>query len=104
MISEILDWGKCNMDENTIICRCSDITLKEIRDLIKDGYQTLEEIKRVSRTGMGPCQGRTCGNLILREIAAHTGKTISQLEVCVSRQPVKGIMLDQIALGGKEDD
>lgn len=92
------------MDENTIICRCSDITLKEIRDLIKDGYQTLEEIKRISRAGMGPCQGKTCSNLILREIALYTGKTLSELEVCVSRQPVMGITLNQIAMGGREDD
>ena len=92
------------MDENTIVCRCSDVTLKEIRDLIKNGYTTLEEIKRVSRAGMGPCQGRTCGQLILREIALYTGKNISELNVCTSRPPVKGIKLDQIALGGKEDD
>ena len=24
------------------------------------GYQTVDEIKRISRCGMGPCQGRTC--------------------------------------------
>lgn len=92
------------MDENTIICRCSDITLKEIRDLIKQGYTSLEEIKRISRAGMGPCQGRTCGQLILREIANYTGKNISELKPCVSRPPVKGIKLSQIAEGVDEDD
>ena len=35
------------MDENTIICRCSDVTLKEIRELINDGYVTFDEIKRI---------------------------------------------------------
>ena len=35
------------MDENTIICRCSDVTLKEIRELISDGYVTFDEIKRI---------------------------------------------------------
>lgn len=92
------------MDDNTIICRCSDITLKEVKDLIKDGYQTLEEIKRVSRSGMGPCQGRTCGNLILREISAYTGQPISELKDTVSRQPVKGISLNQIVEGGNNNE
>lgn len=92
------------MDENTIICRCSDITLKEVRDLIKAGYTTVEEIKRVSRAGMGPCQGRTCSQLILREISVYTGKDISELEICTSRPPVKGIKLEQIALGGGKID
>ncbi|MBO6060500.1 MAG: (2Fe-2S)-binding protein, partial [Clostridia bacterium] len=31
------------MDENTIICRCSDVTLKDIRDLIAQGYVTYDE-------------------------------------------------------------
>ena len=104
MTSEILDWGMNNMDENTIICRCSDITLKEVRDLIHEGYTTLEEIKRISRTGMGPCQGRTCGNLILREINSITGKSIPEIDVTVSRPPVKGILLNQIVSGGRLDD
>ena len=41
------------MDENTIICRCSDVTLRK-SELIKDGYVTFDEIKRITRAGMGP--------------------------------------------------
>lgn len=87
------------MDDNTIICRCSDLTLKEIRELIRNGYRSVEEIKRISRAGMGPCQGRTCGSLILREIAAFEGVDISELKVSTNRPVVKGIMLGQIATG-----
>ena len=47
-----------------IVCRCEDITKEEILEAIDGGYQTLEEIKRVLRCGMGPCQGRTCTPLI----------------------------------------
>lgn len=100
MNSEILDWGTDNMDENTIICRCSDITLKEIRELISKGYTSVEEIKRITRAGMGPCQGRTCENLILREIAAFKGVDISELNVATRRPVVKGITLGQIASAG----
>lgn len=92
------------MDENTILCRCSDITLKEIRELISQGYTSVEEIKRITRSGMGPCQGRTCGNLILREIAAFQGVDIAELKVATSRPVVKGIMLGQIAAGGERDE
>lgn len=87
--------------KDTIICRCSDVTLEDIRKLIKEGYTSLEEIKRISRAGMGPCQGRTCSQLILREIANLTGKKISELEVCTSRPPVVGIKINQIASGGE---
>lgn len=93
------------MDDNTIICRCSDVTLKEIRDLIKQGYTSLEEIKRITRAGMGPCQGRTCGQLIQREIAKYTGQSLEEIALCKSRPPVKSLKIDQfVSKGGNEND
>lgn len=92
------------MDNNTIICRCSDLTLGEIRKLINDGYTSLEEIKRVSRAGMGPCQGRTCSQLIMREIANITGKNYSEIETCVTRPPTMGIKLQTIVDGSEKDE
>jgi len=91
-------------NDNTIICRCSDVTLKDIRNLIKNGYGTIDEIKRITRAGMGPCQGRTCSQLILREIANYTGKNIAELDVCTSRPPVAGIKIKQILEGGGTND
>ena len=85
------------MDENTIICRCSDVTLKEIRDLIAQGYVTYDEIKRITRIGMGPCQGKTCGQLVLREIANATGRSMSELQFHNIRPPVVGVKLHLIA-------
>lgn len=92
------------MNNDTIICRCSDITLEDIRKLIQDGYRTVEEIKRISRAGMGPCQGRTCSQLILREIANYTGQNIAELDVCISRPPVAGIKIKQILTRGEFND
>lgn len=90
--------------ENTIICRCSDLSFKDIRDLIEDGYTTVEEIKRISRAGMGPCQGRTCSQLIMREIAKITGTKIPEQEDCVTRPPTIGIKLKTIADGSEDND
>lgn len=92
------------MSKNTIICRCSDITLEEIIYLIQEGYRTVDEIKRISRAGMGPCQGRTCSQLILQEIANYTGKNIIELETSINRPPVIGIKLKQILSGGESYD
>lgn len=85
------------MIDNSIICRCSDLTKEDIRKLIEKGYTTFDEIKRVSRAGMGPCQGRTCMPLILREISIITGKPISEIMPGTYRPPVKAMMLGQIA-------
>ncbi|MFZ5966516.1 MAG: (2Fe-2S)-binding protein [Bacillota bacterium] len=85
------------MPENSIICRCSDLTVEDIRRFIKKGYTTLDEIKRISRAGMGPCQGRTCTPLIIREISLMTGKSISEIMPGTYRPPVKALTLGQIA-------
>lgn len=92
------------MEENTIICRCSDVTLKQVRDLIKEGYVTYDEIKRITRIGMGPCQGKTCGQLVLREIAAATGQNIKDIKFQTTRPPVVGVKLGLIAEEGRRNE
>lgn len=87
--------------DNTIICRCEEITLGEVRELIRKGYQSLDEIKRISRAGMGPCQGRTCRQLIMQELASATGKKMSELKMSTFRPPTKPIKLG--ALVGGDD-
>lgn len=85
------------MKDNTYICRCSDLTQQDIRDLIQQGYTTFDELKRIARVGMGPCQGRTCMPLVLKELSIATGKPISELSPGTFRPPVKSIKLGAIA-------
>ncbi len=89
--------------DNTIICRCEEVTLGEIREYIRQGYQTLEEIKRISRCGMGPCQGRTCGQLIMQELASATGKRVSEIKTFESRPPTVPVKLGQF-VGGEDNE
>ncbi len=93
-----------NEMDNTIICRCSDVTLGDIRKLIADGYTSFDEIKRITRCGMGPCQGKTCQQLIQREIAVATGKPISELVDQTTRPPTVGVRLELIAKEAYRDE
>ena len=90
-------------EAQTIICRCSDITLEKIRDLIEAGYETFDEIKRITRVGMGPCQGKTCSQLVMREIASYTGKSLVEQYTQTTRPPAIGVRLELIAKGAHED-
>jgi len=54
------------LTDETIVCRCERVTAGEIRDRIRQGYRDLNEIKAVTRAGMGACGGKTCRALILR--------------------------------------
>ncbi|MBA1333938.1 MAG: hypothetical protein HPY66_0331 [Firmicutes bacterium] len=88
------------MSQNkTIVCRCEDLTLEDIRELIKKGYKSVDEIKRISRCGMGPCQGRTCRDIVLSELAKAEGKDISELKMSTFRPPVKPVKLGLIERG-----
>ena len=85
--------------EKIVVCRCEEITLDEIRAWIDKGYRSFDELKRILRVGMGPCQGRGCKDIILRELSRATGKPIEALHPGTVRPPVKPIKLGLCAYG-----
>jgi NADPH-dependent 2,4-dienoyl-CoA reductase/sulfur reductase-like enzyme/Fe-S-cluster-containing hydrogenase component 2/bacterioferritin-associated ferredoxin len=54
------------LDDDMIVCRCERVTAGEIRGLIRSGLRDLNELKAVTRAGMGACGGKTCPSLIKR--------------------------------------
>jgi NAD(P)H-nitrite reductase large subunit len=88
--------------ERVIICRCNDVTLKEIEELVERGITDIEEIKRLTRIGMGPCQGRTCVPLVIGIIARKTGRKPEEIPVPATRVPVRPVMMGVLA--GEMDD
>jgi len=52
--------------DEAIICRCERVTAGEIRKLIRDGVRDINEIKTITRAGMGPCGAKTCTPLVHR--------------------------------------
>ncbi len=83
--------------ERIIICRCNDVTLKDIEDIIDSGITDIEEIKRLTRIGMGPCQGRTCLPLVASIIARKTGKKIEEIELPATRVPIRPVPMGVLA-------
>lgn len=85
------------MAKVNVICRCEEIEIDEIRKWIAAGYTEFDELKRILRVGMGPCQGRGCRDIILREISKATGKPVSEIAPGTMRPPVKPIKLSLLA-------
>ena len=52
--------------DDTIVCRCERVTAGEIRALIRQGVRDINEIKAVTRSGMGSCGAKTCTPLVHR--------------------------------------
>jgi NAD(P)H-nitrite reductase large subunit len=79
--------------DKIMICRCEDVLLEDVNRAIDEGYTSLEEIKRLLRCGMGPCQGRTCLMLIAQVLSRKTGRQISQMKFPTVRPPVRPVPL-----------
>ena len=45
------------MSSKVILCRCEDVTLADVQHAVAAGYTDLEEVKRYTGFGTGPCQG-----------------------------------------------
>jgi len=83
--------------EDVVICRCMDVTEKDVRDSIRLGADSFDAVKRMTRAGMGLCQGRTCQHLVERLITEETGIKPVELPPISIRPPLRPTKLKQMA-------
>jgi len=50
--------------DDEVVCLCERVTAGQIRELVKKGITDMNQIKAISRAGMGPCGYKTCENLM----------------------------------------
>lgn len=62
-----------------IVCRCEQISEREILDAIRAGARTLDGVKFRTRSGMGRCQGGFCTWRIMELLAAELGIPITEV-------------------------
>ncbi len=80
-----------------IICRCEDITEDEVLQAIAQGATTADEVKRLTRAGMGHCQGRTCRRLINQLLARKLGQQAAGQRLVTQRAPLQPVSLKILA-------
>ena len=84
-------------DDDLIICRCEEITKGEIKEAIRNGMRTVSGIKRITRAGMGLCQGQTCQRLVTQIIAEELGQSPADIEPTTARGPVRPLRMQVFA-------
>lgn len=80
-------------EPDTVICRCEQVTLGQIREAISYGAQSVSDVKNLVRSGMGNCQGRTCGSIVAQILAAETGRSLENARYLNIRPPVHPVPL-----------
>lgn len=83
--------------DETIVCRCEELTAGEIRTAAVSGRPSADRIKSITRAGMGPCQGRQCGYTVMNIIAAAHGCRTADVGFYRIRPPLKPLTLGELA-------
>ena len=93
------------MNDDLLICRCQEITKAEIEEAIRQNdLKSMREVKRQTRAGMGLCQAKTCGHLVMGILATETGQAPSAVEPDTSRPPVRAVPVRVLANRVAGDD
>ena len=73
---------KKNPDYGKVVCRCENISLGEIKEVVSSPLPatSVDAVKRRTRAGMGRCQSGFCIFQVMEEIARATKKTFSDIE------------------------
>lgn len=92
------------MSDRVFLCRCEDVTRAEVDHSIDLGLRTIEEIKRYTGLGTGPCQGKEC----LGGLAAHLCRRglaePDTIEPFTARPPTEPVTFGALAAAATASD
>jgi glycine/D-amino acid oxidase-like deaminating enzyme len=72
--------------DDTILCRCEEVTAGALRAAQAEGAASLPALKKATRAGMGRCQGRMCAATVARLVG-----TRDEAGFAAPRAPVKPV-------------
>ena len=100
------------------VCQCEEVTAREIlevrpprylgappdrrndrslRGLLHDGPPHPDQVKRLTRAGMGPCQGRRCREQVSCLLALGSQSALAEIPLAGYRAPVRPLSLSLTA-------
>ncbi|MEM1266946.1 MAG: FAD-dependent oxidoreductase, partial [Pseudomonadota bacterium] len=85
------------LDTETILCRCEEVTVGRARAAIAAGADDPGLVKRMTRIGMGRCQGRYCLPHLLRMLA-EAGHPTAPEALFAPQVPARPVSLGALSL------
>ncbi len=103
--------------DDTIICQCEEVTradligvqppnylarppamcARSLETLIEDGPANPDQIKRLTRAGMGVCQGRRCRDQVAMLLAIEADEPFGTIPLATHRAPVRPLPMKIMA-------
>ncbi|MDL2272265.1 FAD-dependent oxidoreductase, partial [Desulfovibrio sp. OttesenSCG-928-I05] len=87
-----------NAPDETLVCRCEEVSLGDLKQVIRDGAKDIGSIKRLTRAGMGRCQGRYCQKHLAALLKEELGRVIRPEEYMMPQPPLKPLPIAAIAV------
>ena len=89
--------------DEELVCHCEGVTRDAIISVIdRDKVTDPNDLKRLTRAGMGVCQGRDCRSAVARLLAARTRRSFGEIPLTTFRAPVHPIPLAALATEDQE--
>ena len=83
--------------DKTFVCLCEDVTEKDLKNAITEGFDDMQTLKRYSTLSMGPCQGKMCLKACVSLAAQQTSRTMDETGSTTSRPPVFPVSMSALA-------
>jgi NADPH-dependent 2,4-dienoyl-CoA reductase/sulfur reductase-like enzyme len=83
-------------EATTLVCRCENVPLRAVEDAYASGIRESGAVKRVSRAGMGGCQGRYCGAFLSELGARRRGGPPDEFSGFAPALPFKPVPISSI--------
>ncbi len=83
--------------EETVLCPCTGVTAAMLRAAVADGAGSPDDLKRLTRCGMGVCQWQRCGQAVMRWLSGTLEIPIGRLALPRVRPPVRPIPVASFA-------
>lgn len=87
------------MPRRTFVCRCEDVTLSELDHAIELGLTEVEELKRYTGLGTGPCQGKECMSALVGHLVRRGLADPQTVQPFTARPPTEPVTLGALAAG-----
>ena len=92
------------MTTRTFVCRCEDVTRSEVEHAIELGLASVEEIKRYTGLGTGPCQGKECMATLVQLLVARGVVQADEVQPFTARPPAEPVTFGALAAGADEPE
>ncbi|ATX81615.1 NADPH-dependent 2,4-dienoyl-CoA reductase, sulfur reductase [Mariprofundus ferrinatatus] len=83
--------------DETLVCRCEEVRAGEVRRAMHAGHRDANQVKFLTRCGMGPCQGRQCDNAVSQLVARELGDEKMISGGYRIRPPIRPLTIEQLA-------